>query len=250
MFEQSLVESAGRSRAGTKYAVAASLLLQCAMVGLLALAPLLFLSPLPARQLWSYLAGPPVPQLRSMPTAKPRPGRAPQPRFDEAMLVQPIDIPRRVAILHDEDGPAAPGLPQLGDGIPGGLPPGAGGSSIGILPLTHPPAPAPPPAARPLQPVTAQPLRVGGDVQKAKLIYGPLPGYPPLARQQRISGIVRLNAVIDKDGTVRELRAAGGHPLLVPAALGAVSHWRYRPTLLNGDPVEVITQIDVHFTLQ
>ena len=118
------------------------------------------------------------------------------------------------------------------------------------MPLQHPPAPTRAPDARPVSPVTAQPLKVGGDVQKAKLIYGPIPGYPPLARQQRISGVVRLNAVIDKDGTVRELHAAGGHPLLVPAALRAVSEWRYHPTLLNGDPVEVITQIDVHFTLQ
>lgn len=239
MFEQSLVE-----RTGTKYAVLASLLLQCAMVGLLALTPLLFLSPLPARQLWSYLAGPPAPPQRSTSTARPQSGRAPQPRFNRALLIEPVRIPVRAAILRDEEeGPAGPALADLGDGVPGGLPP------VGIMPLQHPSAPAPP-AARPVQPVTVQPLKVGGDVQRAKLIYGPIPGYPPLARQQRISGVVRLNAVIARDGTVREVHAAGGHPLLVPAALGAVSQWRYRPTLLNGDPVEVITQIDVHFMLQ
>jgi protein TonB len=240
MFEQSLVE-----RTGTKYAVLASLLLQCAMVGLLALAPLLFLSPLPARQLWSYLAGPPAPPQRSTSTVRPRSGRAPQPRFDRALLLEPARIPVRAAILHDEEeGPDSPALGHLGEGVPGGVPP------VGIMPLTQPPAPAPLPAARPVPPVTVQPLKVGGDVQKAKLIYGPIPGYPPLARQQRISGVVRLNAAIAKDGTVRELHAAAGHPLLVPAALGAVSQWRYHPTLLNGDPVEVITQVDVHFTLQ
>ena len=86
-------------------------------------------------------------------------------------------------------------------------------------------------------------------MQRAKQVYAPLPAYPPLARQGRISGVVRLNAVIGKDGAVEQLSVASGHPLLIRAAVDAVSQWRYRPTLLNGEPVEVITQIGVHFTL-
>jgi protein TonB len=75
------------------------------------------------------------------------------------------------------------------------------------------------------------------------------PVYPPLARQTRISGTVRLHALIAKDGTVQQLEVMSGHPLLVQAALDAVKQWRYRPTLLNGEPVEVDTTIDVIFTL-
>ena len=74
-------------------------------------------------------------------------------------------------------------------------------------------------------------------------------GPTPLARQARIQGLVRLEAVIGEDGAIRELRALSGHPLLVPAALSAVKQWRYRPTLLNGRPVPVITQVEVRFTL-
>ncbi len=92
-------------------------------------------------------------------------------------------------------------------------------------------------------------IRVGANVQQANLIYSPKPVYPPLAKQARIQGVVRLNAVVSKEGTVENLDAASGHPLLVPAALDAVRQWVYRPTLLNGEPVEVVTVVDVNFTL-
>jgi periplasmic protein TonB len=70
-----------------------------------------------------------------------------------------------------------------------------------------------------------------------------------LAKQARIQGTVRFNAVIGRDGTIQNLTLASGHPLLVPAATEAVRQWVYQPTLLNGEPVEVVTQIDVNFTL-
>jgi len=76
-----------------------------------------------------------------------------------------------------------------------------------------------------------------------------MPVYPPLARQARISGTVRLEAVIALSGVVQSLRVASGHPLLARAALDAVRQWVYQPTLLNGEPVEVLTQIDVNFKL-
>ena len=92
-------------------------------------------------------------------------------------------------------------------------------------------------------------LRVSGQVQAAKAIFHPTPQYPPLARLARIGGTVRLQAVIGKDGVVRELKALSGDPMLVKAAMEAVGHWRYQPTLLNGEPVEVITEIDVVFSV-
>jgi len=86
-------------------------------------------------------------------------------------------------------------------------------------------------------------------VENAKLLFQPKPEYPPLAKMARIQGTVRLEAVISKDGTIQDLKVVSGHPLLVKAALEAVQRWRYQPTLLNGEPVEVITEIDVNFTL-
>jgi protein TonB len=90
---------------------------------------------------------------------------------------------------------------------------------------------------------------VGGNVQAANLINQVRPVYPPLAKQARISGVVELSAIIGKDGRVQDLKVVRGHPLLVQAALDAVKNWVYRPTLLNGEPVEVSTTIDVNFTL-
>ena len=92
-------------------------------------------------------------------------------------------------------------------------------------------------------------LRVGGNVQSAKLVTKVPPLYPPLARQARIQGTVRFNTLIGADGHVRELLLETGHPLLVESALTAVRQWIYQPTLLNGNPVEVVTSIDVNYTL-
>jgi protein TonB len=99
------------------------------------------------------------------------------------------------------------------------------------------------------KPAAPQRIRVGGNVQAAMAIRAPKPAYPPLAKQARIQGTVRLNAIIGKDGTIQNLTAASGHPLLVPSAMEAVKQWLYKPTLLNGEPVEVVTVIDVNFTL-
>jgi len=93
-------------------------------------------------------------------------------------------------------------------------------------------------------------IRVGGNVQAAKLVRKPEPAYPPLATQARIQGVVRFTAVIGKDGRVTNLTLVSGHPLLVPSATGAVKGSVYQPTLLNGEPVEVVTQVDVPFVMR
>jgi TonB family protein len=93
------------------------------------------------------------------------------------------------------------------------------------------------------------PLRVGGNVQNAKIVKKVQPLYPEDARQAGISGTVRLHVILAKDGTVKELELVSGHPLLAQAALDAVRQWTYQPTLLNGQPVEVDTTIDVIFAL-
>jgi protein TonB len=92
-------------------------------------------------------------------------------------------------------------------------------------------------------------IRVGGNVQSTKLVQQPRPVYPPEAKEQRIQGKVQLLAVIAKDGTVKSLEVISGDPALTQSALDAVRQWVYQPTLLNGQPVEVQTQIDVNYTL-
>jgi protein TonB len=86
-------------------------------------------------------------------------------------------------------------------------------------------------------------------VQAAKLIHQVVPQYPQLAHEARLGGVVRLKAVIAKDGTIEDLSVISGHPLLVPAAMNAVKQWTYKPTFLNGVAIEVATEIDVTFTL-
>jgi protein TonB len=122
------------------------------------------------------------------------------------------------------------------------------GGIIGAVPTAAPPPP-PPPVKEAPKPVTPQRIRIGGNVQAAKLVKQPRPPYPPLARQARIQGTVRFTAIIGKDGTIQNLQLITGHPLLVQSAYDAVKQWVYQPTLLNGEAVEVVTQIDVNFTL-
>ena len=106
------------------------------------------------------------------------------------------------------------------------------------------PPPPPPPKAKP-----SGPVRIGGQVAAANLIKKVQPVYPPLAKSARVQGQVEFTAIIGKDGTIRELKLVRGHPLLVNAAKEAVQQWKYKPTMLNGEAVDVITQIDVNFTL-
>ncbi len=106
--------------------------------------------------------------------------------------------------------------------------------------------------AQPAGRMTTSPsrIRIGGNVQAMNLVTKVTPAYPPEAKQARVQGAVRLQAMISKDGKVAELELISGDPLLVPSATEAVKQWVYKPTLLNGQPVEVITQIDVNYTLR
>ena len=92
-------------------------------------------------------------------------------------------------------------------------------------------------------------IRVGGNVQAANLVTKITPKYPPAAKEARIQGTVRMTVTIGKDGHVLDVQLVGGHPELAPVAEEAVWQWVYRPTLLNGEPIEVMTQVDVNFTL-
>jgi protein TonB len=169
-------------------------------------------------------------------------------QFDGSKLVAPKQIPKEIAMIREDELPPSTGAGVVG-GIPGGMPGGAPGGMIGGIIGAVPQAAPPPPKVEAPKAVAPKRITVGGNVQQAKLLAQPRPAYPPLAKQARISGTVRFTAIIGRDGTIQNLTLLGGHPLLVQSATEAVKQWRYQPTLLNGEPVEVVTQIDVNFTL-
>ncbi len=115
------------------------------------------------------------------------------------------------------------------------------------VPPTPDPAVETPPKKSASLKVAPTRVRQGGIVQPAKLLHRVDPTYPPLAAQAHVSGMVRLHANVGKDGSVREVEALSGHPLLLQSAMNAVKQWRYSPALLNGHPVDVDTTIDVEF---
>lgn len=139
-------------------------------------------------------------------------------------------------IIIDYNAPALPASPEIA------LPMG---TSITLTRFDGPRATA----SDVIKPSEA-PVLVGGALQSAKLLKQVVPIYPQSARQLRISGTVHLLGVIAKDGTIQRLQVLSGHPLLRQAALDAVSQWIYRPTVLNGQPVEVEAPIDVMFVLR
>lgn len=253
MFEQTFVETGKTKKTWTIFV---SFIGQIAFVGVLVILPMIFFDQLPGAQLISSLVAPPPP-----PPPPPPPAAAPPvkvvkviPRqFDAGKLMAPKVIPKEVATIKEEElPPPTSGVAGVVGGVPGGVaggtPGGVLGGIIGSVPSAAPPPPPPPPKKEE-KPATPQRIKIGGSVQQAKLVRQPHPVYPPLAKQARIQGTVKLSAIISKDGTIQKLEVISGHPLLVPAALEAVKQWVYQPTLLNGEPVEVITQIDVNFTL-
>src|SRR6516225_3420357 len=233
MFEEMVESTTGNKKKTNKpWTVFLSMGIQVVFLGILILIPLIYTEALPKTLMSSILLAPPPPPPPPPPPAPVQIVKIkPVAHLMEAgKLVAPKAIPKDVKIIKEEEQP-----PDMGAGIAGGVLGGViGGAGSG---------PPPPPKAA----VTR--TRVGGAVQAAKLVNRVQPVYPPLARQTRISGTVKLHAIIGKDGTVQQLQVVSGHPLLVQAALDAVKQWRYQPTLLNGEPVEVDTEIDVIFSL-
>jgi len=247
MFEQTFVQTGKTNKTWT---VMISFVIQCLVMVLLVILPMIYFDVLPAATLQSFLVAPPPPPPPPPPpaAAAPKVVRVIPRQFDAGRLMVPKSIPKDIAVIREEELPP----PSSGVGVVGGVAGGvAGGGVGGILGgiLGGVPSAAPPPPPPPPKTVTPQRIRVGGNVQAANLINQVRPIYPPLAKQARISGTVELSAIIGKDGRVQDLKVVRGHPLLVQAALDAVKNWIYKPTLLNGEPVEVSTTIDVNFTL-
>jgi periplasmic protein TonB len=162
-------------------------------------------------------------------------------------LRTPDRIPNKVQMITEEEAP--PSLNVTGGvvgGVSGGIPGGQLGGVIGgIISSTSKLAVVPEPKA-----AIAKRVRVSQGVSQGLLIYRVEPKYPPIAQQAHIQGIVILTAVIDKDGIIQRLQLVSGHPMLATAAIDAVKQWRYKPYLLNGQPVEAETTVAVTFRLQ
>jgi protein TonB len=250
MFEQSFLKGAPRTRrVGTALI---SFVSQAILIGVGVLMPLIAFDRLPQTRLTPPLVAPPPPPGPRNIEARPHVTLVPAPRgHTPRPFTAPVSMPTSIAmnVPPEPEPPAAdnadyvPFSPGSGpDGVPHG---------VGNTPWRVPTSPPPPepkhdvkPAAKPQDPVP-----IGGKVMLARLIHMVKPAYPPLARQTRVSGTVLLQAIIGRDGCIRDLQVLSGHPLLIPAAVDAVRQWLYQPTTLNGSPVEVLTTVEVRFVL-
>ena len=240
MFADSFLEVSWAERGRRSCITLSSFGLQAVMVGVLLLIPL-----------WTTVG---LPNSRTVSTpirvGRREPGPAPRPhagvvRNTGMQIIPyngPIMAPSHInpAIPKDDgatiaSGPSGPPDIDIGWYVGDGpnLPIPAGGTHTVM-----------PPAPKSIEKVFRR-----SEILQGMLIRKVEPAYPPLARAARIQGSVVLAAVISKAGTIDNLRLISGHPMLVPAAIDAVSQWRYRPYVLNGDVIEVDTQITVNFVL-
>jgi protein TonB len=155
-------------------------------------------------------------------------------------LTIPNSIPKRVA-QENAGAAAAPNLDGVAGGVPGGVVGGELGGFVGGTGTAVPPPPQPQP--------TKRVVRAGSLLKAPRQAYNVNPEYPTVAREAHIRGIVIVDAVIDEKGNVVQAHAVSGHPMLIAAALKAVLQWKYEPTSLNGQPVSVELQVQVHFNL-
>jgi protein TonB len=235
MFEDSLMESGGRIKTNQKWTGLISTVAQLLLVGFLVLLPLIFTEALPKGQLTTWLVAPPPPP-------PPPPPAAPQVQHVQKVseivdgaLRTPSKIPKKIQMIKEEEAPANTGVTG---GVVGGVPGGSSGGVIGGIIGSA----APPPKV-----ATPQKLRVSSGVADGLKIHDVQPTYPQMARIAHIQGDVILQAVISKTGAIENLHAVSGHPILIQAAMDAVRQWKYKPYILNGEPVEVETTVKVQF---
>lgn len=242
MFEQTFVDTHAPTR--QPWTMAASLSLQIAVAAALLIAPLMNPEMLRVKldiPVWVHL----TPIATEVPREAKTASRAATLTAARPVVVfrAPAAIPSRIAMVSDPPQPG--GMAALGPlayGPSSGIPGVADSLPAYVEPVT------PPPQVRKAE-LPKGPTHVSSGVQAAKLFFGPKPLYPALAKAARIQGTVRIQAVIALDGGIKNLAVVSGPPLLVSAAMNAVKQWRYQPTLLNGEPVEVSTEIEVNFTL-
>jgi protein TonB len=238
MFSDSLLQNSGHARRG--WTTVISFGIEAVAVALLVLVPLLGSVAMPAAK--SMVINIPFGSPKAQPAVATHPHPATAPAATEASLRLrvPTEIHRGVEPEPPSAAPEA-ALARIGTGTP------TGDSDIAAilnLPTTYTAAPPPPPRPAP------EHVRIRvSQMESGALIHQVQPVYPAPARITRVQGTVQLAAVIGRDGAIKDLRVLSGHPMLVTAAVDAVRQWRYRPYILNGQPVEVETQISVNFSL-
>lgn len=237
MFNELIESTSKKTKTNTGWSLILSAIVEIAVLAVLVLIPLMYTQALPKAMLATLLIAPPPPP----PPPPPVPKTVVKPvarLIQSGKLIQPRAIPKEVTVFKEAELPPDPITNNPNQsGVFGGIP------GQGLMAGNGPAAPPPPKPAAPAR------IKQGGAVTAASIITQTKPTYPPLARQARIQGVVVLHAIIDKEGKVSQLEVISGHPLLVQSALDAVKQWRYKPTLLNGDPVEVDTTIQVTFTM-
>jgi protein TonB len=242
MFEDSLLESGGRLKTKRGRTTTFAIILEIALIGIMVLMPLIFTEALPKQQLMTFLVAPPPPPPPPPPAAAPvKIVKQIQTDIVNGALRTPTKIPQKIQMIKEDEAPPAMASAGVVGGVPGGIPGGQMGGVIGGI-ISSTPVAVPKVA-------TPQRVRVSQGVVSGLKVRDVKPNYPPLARQARIQGTVVLHAVISKDGSIENLTLVSGHPMLAPAAIDAVKQWKYKPYLLNGEPVEVDTEVQVNFTL-
>ncbi len=246
VFTEALLErsSTRQKRHPLKWVV--SLGAHAAVLFLLLLTPLYFSQGLNMHRLNVTLLFTPLPPAAAPPSPPPaavaRVVHTIPKTFTPGKLTVPSLVPKTVAIPSDA-APPEEALMGMTGGVPGGIVAGQPGGVLGGM-INGIVAPAAPSF---VSEGPRQPVRVGGNVKPPRLLSGPAPIYPILAKQSRIQGIVVIEAIIDEHGNVIEVRAISGHPLLVPAAMKAVSQRKYEPTILDGQATPVNLRVEVTF---
>lgn len=233
MFEDSLMESAHTINATSKYWSVPALFLNGGVLIALAIWPLMHPEVLPMQMMPSLLIAPaPAPA----PPAAPPPKAQIKSEMLSSELLAPSRIPKEIKLLQESAMPpsmeSVMGLEGLAVNSAGNLL-----GSTGTAPVIV------------VQAVRPQKVSISSGVMAGNLIQETLPQYPAIAKAARIEGTVMLQATISKAGLIKNLRVIGGPAMLQQAAVDAVRSWRYKPYLLNGEPVEVDTTVNVVFTL-
>lgn len=239
MFADSLLDNNWDNRSHRGWTTLVSFALQAVWVGIVLLLPLLCTEGLPQLQLMGTIAAPSPPPTPSLPARPRSSSTSHQSNLMGNHLMQISQIPRVIQNIVETEPP--PTREVFGTGVPGGTgAPGSTGTVLDSLDSSN--------FAAPMLSPSAPPPRVSR-IMEGSLIYKVQPSYPALAKATRVQGQVVLRAVISRTGTIESLQVVSGHPLLVRAAIDAVRQWRYRPYVLNGDPLEVETEVTVNFVL-
>jgi len=246
LFCDSLLERSSSERHRRGWATTFSFAFECMVIGFLLILPLMFTEALPTQQLLTLLVAPaPPPPPPPPPPAVPLARVVQTDMLNTGQLRTPTRIPRKVEIIREQESPPPAIAGGVIGGVPGGIPGGQLGGVIGGIIASNSKSPVLIPKLEPVKRI-----RISQGVTQGMIVSKVEPNYPKIALGARISGVVLLHAIISKDGSITELQVVSGHPVLIPAAMDAVKQWRYRPYLLNGDPVEIETYVTVTFQLQ